>query len=396
MNIPTLENLDVKNKRVLLRLDFDYLFEKDFKKGKKQRFGIVAPTFKYLLEGNAKVIVAPSFKQINKKNRTEYSVEPYARYICDLYECNVYLTEQCVGDVPVKLSQDMEPGSILFLENLNSIEDEKNAESEFAEKLSKLSEIYVNEAISLSHLELASNITVIDFFEKQNIFTGLYFYSEYSNMCRLNSEESVFTLFINNDDDLIGSLLVAENLIDKIECILLLGDLSNLYTIIKNRVENHQYPKNIVSKFKKIIYSAEVRGIEILCMVDYYAEIEGKEKQLIRNELFNNKDSFLDIGEETGKIFSDALSETRLILWLGKVPYNKERDLVFGSAKLFDIIEKNEIFLIGLEIDSFNSDSKNQKEDVFFNFKSSCYSTFIKSITNEALPAFEKLEAKFR
>ena len=396
MIIPTLENLDVKDKRVLVRLDFDYLFEKNFKRGKKQRFGLVVPTLKYLLDGNAKVIVAPSFKQIINKNRSEYSVEPYARYICDLFKCNVYLTEQCVGDVPLKLSQDMEPGSILFLENLYSIENEKNADTEFAEKLSKLSDIYINEAISLSHLELASITSVIDFFEKQNIFTGLNFYSEYSNMCRLNSEESVFTLCINNDDDLIGSLIAAENLIEKIERILLLGELSNLYSVIKNGVENNQYPKNIVSKFKKIIYSAEVRDIEILCMVDYYAEIEGKEKQLIRNELFNNKDSFLDIGEETGKIFSEALSETRLILWLGKVPCNKERDLVFGSAKLFDTIEKNKIFLIGLEIDSFNSDSKNQKEDVFFNFQSSCYNTFIKSITNEALPAIEKLEAKFK
>jgi len=396
MIIPTLENLDVKDKRVLVRLDFDYLFEKNFKRGKKQRFGLVVPTLKYLLDGNAKVIVAPSFKQIINKNRSEYSVEPYARYICDLFKCNVYLTEQCVGDVPLKLSKDMEPGSILFLENLYSIENEKNADTEFAEKLSKLSDIYVNEAISLSHLELASVTAVIDFFEKQNIFTGLNFYSEYSNMCRLNSEESVFTLCINNDEDLTGSLIAAENLIEKIERILLLGELSNLYSVIKNGVENHQYPKNIVSKFKKIINSAEVRDIEIRCMVDYYAENEEKEKQLIRNELFNNKDSFLDIGEETGKIFSEALSETRLILWLGKVPCNKERDLVFGSAKLFDTIEKNEIFLIGLEIDSFNSDSKNQKEDVFFNFQSSCYNTFIKSISNEALPAIEKLEAKFK
>ena len=54
MIIPTLENLDVKDKRVLVRLDFDYLFEKNFKRGKKQRFGLVVPTLKYLLDGNAK------------------------------------------------------------------------------------------------------------------------------------------------------------------------------------------------------------------------------------------------------------------------------------------------------------------------------------------------------
>ena len=69
MIIPFIENTDVKDKRVLLRLDFDHLFEKNYKQGKMERFGIVEPTLRFLLNGNAKVVVAASFIPGNRKKK---------------------------------------------------------------------------------------------------------------------------------------------------------------------------------------------------------------------------------------------------------------------------------------------------------------------------------------
>lgn len=396
MIIPLLDNAELKDKRVLLRLDFDHLFEKNYKRGKMQRFSIAEPSLRYLLNANAKVVIAPSFTQANKKNKTEYSVEPYARYICDLYKCNVYMTEKTVGSLPLKLSHDMEPGSILFLENLFGMDGEKNAEEEFAEKLSMLGDIYVNEAFSLSSIELASNTVIVDYFDKENIFAGLNFSSEYSNMFKLNSAENLFTLCLNKDNDLTGALVACENLIEKVDRILLLGELSNLYSTVKNGIENHNYSKKIINKLKKVIKSAEVRNIDIVHMVDYYADDGNSKAQLIRNEIINNKQGYIDIGDETGKIFSDAISESNLVFWLGDLPNNKEGDLVFGSAKIFDTVDKHGIYVIGTGTDTVNPGNKNHIEDGFFKFQSSCYNTFVNSVTGGELPVIEKLEAKFR
>ena len=396
MIIPLLDNSELKDKRVLLRLDFDHLFEKNYKRGKMQRFSIAEPSLRYLLNANAKVVIAPSFTQANKKNKTEYSIEPYARYICDLYKCNVYLTEKTVGSLPQKLSHDMEPGSILFLENLFGMDGEKNAEEEFAEKLSMLGDIYVNEAFSLSSMELASNTVIVDYFDKENIFAGLNFGSEYSNMLKLNSAENLFTLCLNKDNDLTGALVACENLIEKVDRILLLGELSNLYSTVKNEIENHNYSKKIINKLKKVINSAEVRNIDIVHMVDYYADDGNSKAQLIRNEIINNKQGYIDIGDETGKIFSDAISESNLVFWLGDLPNSKEGDLVFGSAKIFDTVDKHGLYVIGTGTDTVNPGNKSHIEDGFFKFQSSCYNTFVNSVTGDGLPVIEKLEAKFR
>ncbi len=394
MNIPVLENAELKDKRVLLRLDFDHIFEKNFKRGKMDRFSIVEPTLRYLLNAKAKIVIAPSFTRTKNKNKTEYSIEPYARHICDIFKCNVYLTEYVVGGLPQKLSQDMEPGSILFLENLFEMEGETNAENEFAEKLSQLGDIYVNEAFSLSGASLASNTAIYDFFDNENIYAGLNFESEYTNMLMLNSSEKLFTLCLNVDTDITEALAAAENLIERIDRILLLGEISSLYSLVKSGADNHNFSKNVVNKIKKVVNSAEVRGIEIVHMVDYYASDENSKAQLIRNEIFNNKQGYIDIGDETGKIFSDALSESSLVLWLGNKP-NKESDLVFGSAKILDTINKNALYVISAGSDKINTEIISQTEDGFFQFQSSCYNTFVNSIASEGMPAIEILEAKF-
>jgi len=394
MNIPVLENAELKDKRVLLRLDFDHIFEKNFKRGKMDRFSIVEPTLRYLLNAKAKIVIAPSFTRTKNKNKTEYSIEPYARHICDIFKCNVYLTEYVVGGLPQKLSQDMERGSILFLENLFEMEGETNAENEFAEKLSQLGDIYVNEAFSLSGASLASNTAIYDFFDNENIYAGLNFESEYTNMLMLNSSEKLFTLCLNVDTDITEALAAAENLIERIDRILLLGEISSLYSLVKSGADNHNFSKNVVNKIKKVVNSAEVRGIEIVHMVDYYASDENSKAQLIRNEIFNNKQGYIDIGDETGKIFSDALSESSLVLWLGNKP-NKESDLVFGSAKILDTINKNALYVISAGSDKINTEIISQTEDGFFQFQSSCYNTFVNSIASEGMPAIEILEAKF-
>ena len=388
-----IENLDIKDKRVLVRLDFDFLFDKNFQSGTKQKFHLVEPTINYLLEGKTKVIIAPSFTRGKKKEKAEYSIEPYARHICEIYKCNVYMTQQSVGDVPVKLSQDMEPGSILFLENLFESEDELKGETEFGEKLSKIADIYVNEAFSLSDRGLSSNTAVLDFMDDECFCPGFNFYNEYMNIQKIRSEDAGITLCIN-DDDLSGSLALAESLIDKVGLILLFGEVSNLYSVIKNDTRNRNYPENLLNKMKKFNNAAEVRDIKILSMVDYYTRDGNEEVALIRNEMFNDRKGYLDIGEETGKNFSDAISDSGLLIWLGNLPYNKESDLVFGSAKIIENISNKELYTIGLRAGSENR-YKNQNEDGFFNFHSSCNNIFTKSIKNEQLPGLEKFEAKF-
>ena len=396
MNIPFLENADLKDKRVLLRLDFDYLFDKNYKGGKPHNFKVASPTLEYLLKAKARVVIAPSFTANKKKNKAEeYSTEPYARYICDLYRCSVYMTDQVAGSLPEKLSHDMEPGSILFLENLFGEEAEINAENEFAEHLSKLGDIYVNEAFSLSGQVLASNTVILEYYEPADFFPGFNFAAEFQNSFKINSADKPFTLCLNNNSDIPGSLAAAESLIDRVGGIILMGQLSNIYSVIVNKISNHNYPKNQVDKLKKVLKSAEVRNIEIFHVVDYYKMEDKSAPDLVRNEIINNEERYVDIGDETGKIFSKAISESDLVLWLGEFPANKEYDLVFGSAKIIETVKKNGLYVVGAGTENCCSGGKNQLEDGFFKFQSCFYNTFVNCVTGDKLPVIEILEAKF-
>ena len=397
MNIPLLENADIKDKRVLLRLDFDYLFDKNYKGGKPPNFKVVTTTIEYLLKAKARVIIAPSFKVSKKSKKTEeYSTEPYARYICDLYRCNVYMTDQVVGSLPEKLSHDMEPGSILFLENLFGEEGELKADNEFADQLSKLGDIYVNEAFSLSGDKLASNTAILEYYETADIFPGFNFAAEFHNAFKINSADNPFALCLNNNNDIPGMLAAAESLIDRVDRIFLFGKISNIYAVIVNNISNHNYPKNHVDKLKKILKSAEVRGIEIFHVLDYYQMEEKSGPGLVRNEIINNTEGYIDIGDETGKIFSDALSGYDLVFWLGKFPADKEYDLAFGSAKIKETVKNNGLYVVGAGTENCLTEGQNQLEDGFFKFQSCSYNTFVNSVTGDMLPVFEILEAKFR
>ena len=96
------------------------------------------------------------------------------------------------------------------------------------------------------------------------------------------------------------------------------------------------------------------------------------------------------------EIFTDTIPESHLVFWIGELPNNKEGDLVSESAKIYEIVEKLSLFVIGTGTDTFNSNVQSSAEGDLFKFQSSCYSTFVNSVTGSTLPAIEKLEAKFR
>ena len=306
------------------------------------------------------------------------------------------MTDQVVGSLPEKLSHDMEPGSIMFLENLFGEEGELKADNEFAEQLSKLADIYVNEAFSLSGDKLASNTAILEYYETDNIFPGLNFAAEFQNAIKINSADKPFALCLNNNNDIPGLLAAAESLIDRVDRIFLMGQISNIYAVIVNNISNHNYPKNHVDKLKKILKSAEVREIEIFHVLDYYQMDEESGPGLVRNEIINNTERYIDIGDETGKIFSDAISGSDLVLWLGEFPADKEYDLVFGSAKINETVKNNGLYVVGAGSENFCPGGKNPLEDGFFKFQSCSYNTFVNSVTGDKLPVIEILEAKFR
>ena len=162
MILPTIDDIDIKDKRVLLRLDFDYLFRSGFEITEYHEFNLVVPTIEKLITENARIVIAANFKNSREFKDFEYTMEKFANIFCDILKCEVYLTEDRAGSVVNKISHEMVPGGILILNNFSDFQDDNENNPDFAKRLSEIADIYINEAITLSHLKLASTNSILD------------------------------------------------------------------------------------------------------------------------------------------------------------------------------------------------------------------------------------------
>lgn len=321
MSIPSIDELEIKEKRVFLRVDFDVPLTRDGDLKDESKLYLVLPTIEFAIREKARLIIASHLGEPGGKVRAKLSLEPVGRRLSELLDLDIFLPESCIGDAVKKISHDMMPGSVMLLENLKFHKGECANDQLFAKRLSSVAEIYVNDAFSLANLSLASTVATVSFFKQRCI--GLNFKKELEALRRVTiNPERPFVAVLGGKrvEDKIG---IMESIVSHVDTFLLGGAVANTFLMALGR----ETGKSVVDRASlysasRVIASATARDIRLLVPQDVVAvkgaEPERADASFVISASNLPKDYMIvDIGPKTIESYSRRILGAKTVLWCG-------------------------------------------------------------------------------
>lgn len=316
----TLDDINFENKRALIRVDFNVPLDKEGKVTDSSRIeGAKSTIQKILKDGGSAVLMSHLGRPKDKE--PEFSLKQIVDEVSTVLGVEVKFSGDCIGEEAEKAAEQLKPGEVLLLENLRFHKEEKEGDKEFAEKLSKLGDIYVNDAFGTAHRAHASTTVVAQFFDDKCF--GYLLEKEIKSLDKvLKSKEKPVTAILGGAK-VSSKITVIENILDKVDHLIIGGGMA--FTFIKAR--GGKVGDSLVEDDKRdlaleILDKAEKKGVQIHLPID--SMIGDSFSDDARTEIAPTDDipdgwMGLDAGPETIKYFSAVIDDSKIILWNGPV-----------------------------------------------------------------------------
>ena len=333
MNKLSIKDLDLKGKRVFIRVDFNV----PVKEGKVEddtRIRGALPTISYAIEQGARVILASHLGRPKGERTEKYSLRPVAEHLSGLLGKPVAFADDCIGDEARRKVDALQEGDVLLLENLRfHVEEEKNDDA-FARELASLCDVYVNDAFGAAHRAHASTAGITK--HVRQAAAGLLMEKELEYLGGVISNPNHPFVAILGGAKVSDKIAVIEALIDRRVDKLLIGG-AMAYTFFK--AEGFTVGKSLVED-DKLETAREIRkraaeaGVELLLptdhqVVDSFDPLNSR--KTIPIEFTNAGLVGLDIGAETVALFANALKGAKTIIWNGPMGVFEEKPFDEGT-----------------------------------------------------------------
>lgn len=318
MQKKTLSDIDVNDKKVLVRVDFNVPLDEDRHITDDTRIQAVLPTIKYLLDHNAAVILMSHLGRPKGEFKPSLSLEPVAERLSELLGKEVYFVHECIGQEVNDIVKELNSGDVLLLENTRFHPEEKKNDPEFAQKLASLADVFVNDAFGTAHRAHASNVGVAQLLPSA-IGVLIQKEIEFLNKALTNPEKPYTAILggakVSDKIDLIKQLL------EKADFILIGGAM--MFTFLK--ALGYSIGKSLIEKDKipaalEIISQAKEKGIKLLLPedvivareIDESAELHSVPINAIPDDMIG-----LDIGILTVRKYSEIIKNSKTVIWNG-------------------------------------------------------------------------------
>jgi phosphoglycerate kinase len=335
-----IDQIDLKGKRVFIRCDFNVPMDKQGDITDDARIRAHLPTINYAVNAGAKVIAASHLGRPKGKKVEEFSLKPVAPVLSGLLGKPVAFVDDCVGEEVEKAVSNMKFGDVILIENLRFYAGEEKNDAEFAEKLARLCDIYIDDAFAVSHRKASSNAAITDFVKICGAGFLLKNEIEYFNKAMKNPARP-FAAIIGGAkvSDKIG---VLENLLEKVDALIVGGGMA--FTFIRAKgyeTGNSLCETDMLDTAKTIMDKAKAKGVNLYlpldCVVAEKASADAVFKVCKIEEIPKGWIG-LDIGPETISVFSDALRDVKTVIWNGPMgmfelePFSKGSFAVAASV----------------------------------------------------------------
>jgi phosphoglycerate kinase len=349
MNKKTLEDFEINGQRVLVRVDFNVPIDQDGRITDDTRIRAALPTIHYLLDRGAKVVLVSHLGRPKGKVDKKYSLSPAAKRLSELVGKSVILADDCVGNSAQKAVDAMVSGDIVMLENVRFYAEEEKNDPNFAKKLAKLADIFINDAFGTAHRLHASTAGVAKYLPSG---AGFLIKKELDTMGRaLEVPDRPFLAILGGAkvSDKIG---VIENLLSKVDSLLIGGGMA--FTFLKSlgyEVGRSLLEKDKVDLARQLLESAKNRGVDIVLPEDVVVAKElrqGTEYKTVSIEQIPEDMMGLDIGKVSQEKFANVIKKAKTIIWNGPMGVFEIDDFAEGTLTVArELAESQAVTIIG-------------------------------------------------
>ena len=335
LNKMTIEDVQVKGKKVLVRCDFNVPLDADKNITDETRINAALPTIRYLLDNGAAVILCSHLGRPKGEFNMKYSLAPVAKRLSEKLGFEVKLAKDVIGPDAKKLAAEVKPGEAVLLENVRFHAEEEKNDPAFAKELASMAELYVSDAFGTVHRAHASTAGVADYLPavagyligKELTFLG-------------NAVENPVRPFVAilggaKVKDKIG---VITNLLEKVDTLIIGGGMA--YTFSKamgGEIGNSLLDEERIGMAKEMMETAKAKGVKFLLPIDTVIANDfdnPTEIKIVEAGKIPEGWQGLDIGPKTIELFSDAVKSAKTVVWNGPMGVFEKPEFAKGTLAI--------------------------------------------------------------
>ena len=329
INLKNINNINLNNRKVFLRCDLNVPFDDNQVLLDDTRISNIASTVKFLLQKNAKVILASHFGRPNGKYKEELSLKNLIPYLEEYLKAKVVFIEDILSADSLTRVDKLQNGEVILLENLRFHQGEQINDNQFAQKLSQYADIYVNDAFSCCHRKHASIDAITQFLPS---YAGLLLVNELENLNHVFSKNTKPQILIIGGKKISTKIQILEHLANKVDKIFIAGAMvNNFLKALGYEIGTSFYEADYVEDAKNIY---EKYKEKIILPNDFIGK-NGDNKIFVKdiNDI-SSRDCMLDIGLNSCQNLCDTIENSKAVIWNGPIGFYEEQQFAVSSLHI--------------------------------------------------------------
>lgn len=316
----TIDQCDFNGKKALVRVDFNVPLDKDFNITDDKRMRAALPTITKILNDGGSVILMSHLGRPKGGPENKFSLKHILGDLSRMLDLEVKFADDCIGAEATDKAKNLEPGQVLLLENLRFYPEEEKGDKDFAGKLAKLGDVYVNDAFGTAHRAHASTSIIAEFFPTEKYF-GYLMAEELKNAEKINNNaEKPFTAIMGGAK-VSDKILLIESLLDKVDNLIIGGGMA--YTFAKaqgGEIGTSLLEADRMELCLELLEKAKAKGVNLLLPVDTVIADKfdnNAQKKDVDSGQIPADWMGLDIGPKSVALFSEVIKKSKTLLWNG-------------------------------------------------------------------------------
>ncbi len=338
----TVDSYNFAGKKALVRVDFNVPLDKEYNITDDTRIKATIPTVMKIVNDGGSAILMSHLGRPKGGPEEKYSLKHLLPALKEAFGQEVKFADDCIGQSATDMAASLKPGEILLLENLRFYKEEEKGDKEFAEKLAKLGDVWVNDAFGTAHRAHASTAVMGQFFDDR--VAGYVMNAELANAKKILEEaERPFTAIMGGAK-ISDKILIIEKLLDKVDNLIIGGGMTYTFT----KAKGGQIGGSLLEADKQelaleILKKAEEKGVKIympldnLCADDFSNDAN---RQVVPTGHIPDGWQGLDIGPETIELFKEVVMESKTILWNGPMGVFEFENFAEGTNAIAEAVVK--------------------------------------------------------
>lgn len=349
MNKKTIEDVDVKGKKVIVRVDFNVPLDENKNITDDNRIVGALPTIKYLVDKGAKTILVSHLGRPKEGFEDKYSMKPTAVRLSELLGKEVIMAKDVIGEDAKAKAAALKDGEVLMLENVRFHKEETKNDPAFSKELANMAEVYVNDAFGTAHRAHSSTAGLADYLPA---VCGYLIQKEIEVMGKaLSNPERPFVAILGGAK-VSDKIAVIENLIDKVDTLIVGGGMA--YTFFKAKgysIGTSICEDDKVELAKSLLDKAASKGVKLLLPVDNVLGLEFKndtERKVVNSDSIPDGWMGMDIGPKTVEAYASEIKNAKTVVWNGPMGVFEFSNFENGTKEVAKAVaESGSVSIIG-------------------------------------------------